>query len=98
MDKQELQEHIRVMKSMVAELGRDNYVVKVDSGWVIKTLQLLVTAEQQNAAMKETLEWYGDEKNYQHVESAAYSDVGLDEGYLACQVLSTIEGGIANAE
>jgi hypothetical protein len=40
---------------------------------------LIESLQQQNKAYEEALQFYADEKNYRHVESAAYSDVALDE-------------------
>jgi hypothetical protein len=41
--------------------------------------------------MQKALEWYADPKNYRHVESAAYSDVALDEGETARDALKGVE-------
>jgi hypothetical protein len=43
--------------------------------------------ESKVEEMQKTLEWYADPKNYRHVESAAYSDVALDEGETARDAL-----------
>jgi len=41
----------------------------------------------ENQRYRQALVFYADERNYRDVESAAYSDVSLDEGYTAKEAL-----------